>query len=248
MSIPGTALVTGASRGLGAAIARRLAVQGHPVAVNYHASTRAAEAVRDDIRARGGVAEIVRADATDPVQIARMCQEVTGTLGETDVLVLNATGPQPSLPIDAVDRGAMLAQLEFFVLGPLALTQAVLPAMRRKRSGRIIFIGSEVVDLGVPHSSAYVAAKAAQVGLARSWARELGPDNVTVNLVAPGFVPTERHRDVPQQDVDACAEGVPLRRLGEPVDIADAVAFLASPAARFITGQRLAVNGGNTLL
>ncbi|MCP3803055.1 SDR family oxidoreductase [Allokutzneria sp. A3M-2-11 16] len=242
-----TALVTGASRGLGAAIARRLAAQGRPVAVNYHSNAAAAAAVRDDIRATGGIAEAVRADATDAEDIARMCRTVEQALGGIDVLVLNATGPQPSIGIEALDRADVLAQLEFFVLGPLALVQAVLPGMRERRAGRIVFIGSEVVDLGVPESSAYVAAKAAQVGLMRSWARELGPDGITVNLVAPGFIPTDRHDDLPREELDDYARGVPLGRLGEPAEVAEAVAFLTSPASGFVTGQRITVNGGNTL-
>lgn len=241
------ALVTGASRGLGAGIARTLGRVGFAVALGYHADARAAHGVRDDIRAGGGVAEAFRADVTDPAAVSALHRNVVGALGEVDVLVINATGPQPDVGLADLTWPTVLAQLEFFVLSPLLLVQAVLPAMRRKRDGRIISIGSEAFELGTPNSSAYVAAKGAQLGLTRSWARELGPDGITVNVVAPGFVPTERHRAVSEQDRNAYADGVPLRRLGTPAEVAATVAFLAGPDAGFITGQRITVNGGNTL-
>jgi 3-oxoacyl-[acyl-carrier protein] reductase len=120
--------------------------------------------------------------------------------------------------------------------------------MRDAGWGRIISIGSEAVELGVPASSAYVAAKAAQLGLTRSWARELAPANITVNLVAPGFIPTDRHADTPEAARDAYVGTVPMQRLGSPLEVAAAVSYLASPGAGFVTGQRLAVNGGNTLV
>ena len=119
--------------------------------------------------------------------------------------------------------------------------------MRARRFGRIIQIGSEVVELGNPRFANYVAAKAAQLGQTRSWARELGPDNITVNLVAPGWIPTERSLDASQADLDAYIAQVPLRRSGLPEEVARTVTFLASDAASFLTGQKLAVNGGNTL-
>src|SRR5262249_45033099 len=123
---------------------------------------------------------------------------------------------------------------------------AVLPSMKERRAGRIIHIGSEVVDNVLPEFSHYVAAKGAQFGLSRAWARELAPWQITVNFVAPGWIPTERHMDDPQQAKDAYAAGVPMKRMGKPEDVAEAAAFLASDGANFVTGQRLAVNGGNT--
>ncbi|PXY21241.1 SDR family NAD(P)-dependent oxidoreductase [Prauserella muralis] len=243
----GVALVTGASRGLGAAIARALARDGVPVAINFARNKAAADALREEIAGAGGRAEVFPADITDEAAVAELCRRVTASLGEIDILVLNATGPQPLLDLEELDWRAVLDQLEFFVKSPLLLAKQVVPGMKRRGYGRIVHVGSEVVELGVPHSSAYVAAKGAQLGLMRSWARELAGHGITVNLVAPGWIPTERHDGVSADEVDRYAAGVPLGHLGVPMDVGEAVAFLASGRAGFITGQRLAVNGGNTL-
>jgi 3-oxoacyl-[acyl-carrier protein] reductase len=119
--------------------------------------------------------------------------------------------------------------------------------MKQRRYGRIINIGSEVLEKGVPEFSNYVSAKGAQLGLTRSWAMELAKHNITVNLVAPGWIPTERHASDSQELKDAYAANVPMGHMGEAMDIAEAIAFLASDAAKFITGQKLSVNGGNSL-
>jgi 3-oxoacyl-[acyl-carrier protein] reductase len=247
MSDQQVALVTGASRGLGAAIATALGRDGFAVAVNYARNRDAAEAVRSEIVAAGGRAEIFGADVTVEDEVAGLHEAVTAGLGGIDVLVLNATGPQPSIAVDALTWRDVLDQLEFFVKSPLLLTRHVIPGMRERGRGRIIHIGSEVFELGTPGSSAYVAAKGAQLGLTRSWARELGPDGITVNLVAPGFIPTERHGEVSDVTRAAYTEGVPLGHMGQAADVAEAVAFLASERGGYVTGQRIAVNGGKTL-
>ena len=241
------ALVTGASRGLGAAIARRLAAGGARVAVNCFGSPDKAAQVVELIRRGGGTAEAFQADVRDEDAVADMVSQVTKTFGPIDILVLNATGPQPFIPIEGLSWRHCLDQLEFFVKSPALLAKAVLPSMRERRSGRIINIGSEVFERGVPEFSSYVAAKGAQLGLARSWAMELAPWQITVNLVAPGWIPTERHANDPQETKDAYAAAVPMRHMGSAEDVAEAVAFLASEGGRFITGQKLSVNGGNTL-
>jgi 3-oxoacyl-[acyl-carrier protein] reductase len=241
------ALVTGASRGLGAAIARGLAERGAAVAINYHGSADKAEALAGQIRSAGGRAATFKADVRDEQQIRQMVDAIGSQLGPIDTLVLNATGPQPNLKIEEMTWRACLDQLEFFVKSPLLLVQAVLPQMKSRKFGRIIQIGSEVFELGVPEFSNYVSAKGAQLGLTRSWARELAPWQITVNQVSPGWIPTERHTSDSQSAKDAYAAGVPMKRMGVPDDIAAAVAFLASDAANFVTGQKLAVNGGNTL-
>ena len=241
------ALVTGASRGLGAAIAASLAEQGAAVAVNYFGNPEGAAAVAAGIRQRGGKADIFRADVRDESQVRSMVADVVKRLGPVDILVPNATGPQPNISLEDLTWRACLDQLEFFVKSPMLLAQAVVGSMKERRHGRIINIGSEVFEKGVPAFSNYVSAKGAQLGLTRSWAMELAPWQITVNLVAPGWIPTERHAADAQEAKDAYAAAVPMKRMGVPSDIGQAVAFLASDQANFITGQKLSVNGGNSL-
>jgi 3-oxoacyl-[acyl-carrier protein] reductase len=241
------ALVTGSSRGLGAVIARRLAGDGLAVAVNGPPGDEQVAAVGRAIRADGGTAEGFCADVTDEEQVAGLVTAITGRLGPVDVLIVNATGPQPEAPLTDVAWADHLAQLSFFVKSPVLLGRAVLPGMRARRYGRIVHVDSEVADRPPPGRSAYATAKAAQVGLARSWARELAPSGITVNTVAPGFVPVERHADVPDDVRQAYLASVPAGRMGTPADIAQAVSFLASAGAGFITGQRIIVDGGRSL-
>ena len=241
------ALVTGSSRGLGAVIARRLAADGLAVAVNARRSDGAAQDVVAAIRARGGTAELFLADITDQAQVADLAAAITASLGPIDVLVVNATGPQPDDALADVGWQQHLAQLDFFVKSPVLIGHEVLPAMQARRFGRIVHIDSEVADRPPPYRSAYVTAKSAQVGLARSWARELAPFGITVNTVAPGFIPVERHADVPADESAAYLATVPAARMGTPDDIAHAVSFLCSDGAGFITGQRIVVDGGRHL-
>ncbi|WP_052847539.1 SDR family oxidoreductase [Streptomyces avicenniae] len=245
--VPGTALVTGASRGLGAAIARRLAAEGHPVAVAYRSGTEAAHRVVTDIRAAGGTAEAFPTDVTDEAAVTTLVGDITDHLGPIGVLVLNATGPQPLTAPETVTWQDHLDQLTFFVKSPTLLMEATLPAMRDLGGGRIIQIGSDVLERVLPDMSPYIAAKAAQHALTEIWARALGPYGVTVNTVAPGWIPVERHADATPESLADYAAGVPLGHLGRPEDVAATVAFLASPAAGFVTGERVKVNGGHTL-
>lgn len=240
------ALVTGASKGLGRAIAQQLAQAGHRVVVNYFASAAAAETVVREIRAAGGEAIAVQADVREPSQMAALLAETRRVFGPVEILVHNATGPQPMKRLEDYTWPDFQDQLDFFVKAPVLLTQAILPGLKQARWGRIILIGSEVVDLGNADFSAYIAAKSAMVGLTRAWAREFGPWQITVNLVAPGWIPVERHTATPQSALDSYTQAVPLRRQGVPEDVANAVTHLAAEQAGFITGQCLAVNGGNT--
>lgn len=241
------ALVTGSSRGLGSAIALRLAQDGRAVAVNGLRDDAEALAVVDAIQDAGGLSAAFAADVTDELQVAELVAAVADRLGPVDVLVLNATGPQPEAPLPEVSWQEHLAQLDFFVKSPVLLGRAVLAGMQARRWGRIIQIDSEVVDRIPVGRSAYVTAKSAQIGLTRSWARELAPFGITVNTVAPGFVPVERHADVPAEIRSAYLSSVPAGRMGTPEDIAHAVSFFASEAAGFVTGQRLIVDGGRGL-
>jgi 3-oxoacyl-[acyl-carrier protein] reductase len=243
-----TAIVTGASRGLGAAIALELAAAGLKVAVNFFNGQAAADRVCEQIRGAGGVAQAFRADVRDEDQVARLVQEVRSSLGEVDTIVLNATGHQPMPSIEEQTWQSYLDQLEFFLKSPLLLLQQVLPAMKRNKFGRIVQIGSEVTELGNPQFANYVSAKGAQLGQTRSWARELAPHGITVNMVAPGWILTERHVDTKREEMDAYVAGVPMRHMGQAADMGRMVAFLCSEGACFLTGQKIAVNGGNTLL
>ncbi|MDQ7802368.1 SDR family oxidoreductase [Amycolatopsis sp. A133] len=243
----GVALVTGSSRGLGRVIARRLARDGFAVAVNGVHDDADLKTAAEGILAEGGRAAAFAADVTDRRQVGELVDAVTALLGPIGVLVLNATGPQPEAPLSAVDWPEHLAQLDFFVRSPVLLGHAVLPGMRARRHGRIVHVDSEVADRPPPGRSAYATAKSAQIGLARAWARELAPDGITVNTVAPGFVPVERHAEVPAAEREQYRASVPAGRLGTPEDVAAAVSFFASEEAGFVTGQRLLVDGGRAL-
>ena len=243
MQISGSALVTGASRGLGAQIARRLGADGWPVAVNYHSDATGAERVVAEIVAGGGRAAAFRADVTDEDDVRAM----VAAIGPVQVVVVNATGPQPLAPAEQVSWADHLAQLTFFVKSPTLLMQATLPAMKQLGGGRIIQIGSDSFERALPGASAYNAAKGAQLGLTRTWARELGAYGITVNVVAPGWIPVERHGVITAENSADYVRDVPLGRLGTPAEIADVVAFVAGDGARFITGERITVNGGHTI-
>jgi 3-oxoacyl-[acyl-carrier protein] reductase len=231
------ALVTGSSRGLGAVIARRLARDGFAVAVNGPPGDEKVAAVARAIGEDGGTAEGFCADVTDEQQVAGLAAAVADRLGPVEVLVLNATGPQPEAAVTEVAWAGHLAQLDFFVKSPVLLGRAVLPGMQARRYGRIVHIDSEVADRPPPGRSAYATAKSAQIGLALSWARELAPSGITVNTVAPGFIPVERHAGVPDEVKQAYLASVPAGRMGTPGDIAHAVSFTSRRrACRSSTG------------
>ncbi len=242
-----TALVTGASRGLGAAIALEMGARGAKVAVNYFAKPDRAEQLCAQIKRQGGEATAFYADVRLEADIEKMIGAIEETYQHIDIAVINATGPQPFLTIEQQTWERYLDQLEFFVKSPLLILQRVLAGMKSRGFGRIIQIGSEVFELGNPMFAHYVAAKAAQLGQTRSWARELGPNGITVNLVAPGWIPTERHAGSTQAEIHSYTERVPMKHMGTAEDVANTVAFLASDAGRFITGQKISVNGGNTV-
>ena len=216
------ALVAGSARGPGRAIARRLARDGLAVAVNDGGDPGLALEIADAVRRDGGTAEAFTGDVTDEREAAELAAAVADRLGPVEVLVLNAAGPQPEAPLALVAWEDHVVQLERFVKGPVVLGRALLPGMAARRSGRIVQVDSDAVDAPPPGRSAYATARSAQNGLTRSWARELAPLGITVNAVAPGAVPVERHARE---------------------EIAHAVSFIASEAASFITGQRIVVDG-----
>jgi 3-oxoacyl-[acyl-carrier protein] reductase len=235
------ALVTGASRGIGRAIAAKLAAQGATV-IGAARGNNAAATV-DAIVAAGGKAEAATADVSDAAAIAEL---VAGTLerhGKIDVLVNNAgiTKDQLMLRMKRDDWDAVIATN---LTAAFALTQAVLKPMIRQRSGRIICISSVVGQGGNAGQANYAASKAGLIGFAKSVAQEVASRNITVNVVAPGLIETDMTRAITDDARGDWAARIPLKRLGTPEDIAAAVCFLSSDEAAYITGQVLAVNGG----
>lgn len=240
------ALVTGSSTGLGQAIAFALARAGATVALNYANNQARAGRTLAEFQAEGLKGKLYRASAVDEAEVNRMVTAIKSDFGSVDIVVVNATPDQPHQPIEQYDWAFYQQMLDFFVKSPYLLTRAVLADMKARRHGRIINIGSEVFQLSVPNFSAYVAAKGAQYGWTRSMAKELAPWNITVNLVAPGWIPTERHEKDPQEIKDGYRAAIPMGRWGVPEDVANAVVYYASDEAAFVTGQTLCVNGGNS--
>lgn len=241
------ALVTGGSRSLGAGICESLGRAGAQVAVNCLRNAAAADSVVERVRAAGGKAAAFQADVTDEGDVAHLVDTVCRQFGSLDILVINATCDQETKPFAEQAWADYQQMIDFFIKSPFLLTKAVLPGMKQHGWGRIINIGSEVVELGNPEFGHYVGAKGAQLALTRSYAREFAEWGITVNLVAPGWIPVERTAHWPPEMFAAYQAGVPMKRQGTPADIGAAVTFLASPEANFITGQKIAVNGGNTL-
>ena len=241
------ALVTGSSAGLGKAMAMALGQAGAAVALNYQNNQARAEKTLADFQAQGGHGALVRGDVTSEIEVPRLINEVVERLGPVDILVLNATCDQPHQPIEEYDWALYQAMIDFFIKSPFLLTRACLPHMKRQKWGRIINIGSEVVERGVGNFSVYVAAKAGQNGFHRSLATELAPFGINVNMICPGWIPVERHAHDPQSDKDAYRALIPANRWGVPEDLGGAAVFLASEASSFITGQSLHVNGGLTV-
>lgn len=241
------ALITGASKGLGKAMAFGLGRAGAKVAINYANSREHADRTFREFRDAGLHGMLVRANVTDEAEVARMCTEIEAELGPVDIAVYSATGPQPLKPIEEYDWAFYQEMYDFFVKSPFLITRRVLPHMKKQRWGRIINITSEVFRRGTHPFSAYVAAKGAQTGWTRAMAGELAPWGITVNAVAPGWIPVERHADDPEEMKEGYRKLIPMGHFGIPSDIAGAVTFLASDAARFVTAADIPVNGGMTV-
>lgn len=239
-----TALVTGSSKGLGAGIARSLAKSGAKVVLNAFNNIEPAQQIAAEIISQGGSAIAVQADVSKESDIKRLVEQAGNELGPIDIVIPNATPPQPQKSIEEYDEAFYRQMLDFFVISPTLIAQATLSSMKEKKWGRFINITSEVFSCSNPNFSAYVAAKGGQIGWSRSMSKELAPFGITVNMVAPGWIPVERHEDNPQEEKDEYLAGIPAGRWGTPSDVAHAVAFFASEEASFITGQTLHVNGG----
>ena len=231
-------LITGGSRGIGAATARRFAAGGCKVVINYHRSQAQAEALAAEI---GGWA--VQADVADPVQVGRMVDNVLDKYCQLDILICNAGIAQQKLFGDLTDDD-WRRMFAVNVDGVFHAVRAALPHFIHRKAGRIVTVSSMWGQVGGSCEVAYSAAKAAVIGLTRALAKELGPSGITVNCVSPGVISTEMNAHLDREALAALAEETPLGAIGTPEDVAEAIWYLSSDAARFVTGQVLAPNGG----
>lgn len=236
-------VVTGASRGIGRGIALRMAEEGCKVVVNYHRSAEAAQDVVNQIRAKGGEAIAVQADVSDYAQAQALIKEALTAFGRVDILVNNAGTTRDTLLMRMSEQDWDLV-INTNLKSCYNVSKAVLRPMMKQRYGRIINITSVVGLAGQAGQCNYAASKAGIIGFTRSLAKEMGSRNITVNAVAPGFVPTALTDVLPQEMREEAIRATPLGRLGTVEDVAGVVAFLASDDAAFITGQVLSVDGG----
>lgn len=238
-----SALVTGASRGIGRSIALQLAEEGYNVAVNYAGSKEKAEAVVEEIKAKGVDSFAIQANVADADEVKAMNKEVVSQFGSLDVLVNNAGITRDNLLMrmkeqewdDVIDTN---------LKGVFNCIQKATPQMLRQRSGAIINLSSVVGAVGNPGQANYVATKAGVIGLTKSAARELASRGITVNAVAPGFIVSDMTDALSDELKEQMLTQIPLARFGQDTDIANTVAFLASDKAKYITGQTIHVNGG----
>jgi len=240
------AVVTGASGELGRVISQTLADAGAALALHYYKNATKAEAVKEKIIATGGRAITVQADVSDKDSVYAMRDKVKAELGDADIIVNNAVHQYQWVSVLEQDEADYQSQFDACVIHNLLMVKAFVPAMIDKNSGRVIATNTECTMQCAPNQSAYISGKAGQDRLLRVLAKEIGGHNITVNQVAPGWMISDKYREEHVDD-SGYVNGVPLKHRGEDQDIANAVAFLASDMARFITGCYLPVCGGNVM-
>lgn len=243
-----TILVTGAASGVGAAVCRMMAEQGAAIMVHTRRNRDGAAAVLRDVQAAGADAELILGDLAEPATAGALIKATVDRFSRLDVLVSNA-GFADRTPMEALTDEAMVASMDAIATAFLRLTRAARPFLPASGQGRVIAVSSFVAHgfrVDVPLFPASAAAKAALEALVRALAIELGPHGVTVNAVAPGFIRKGpgAHRALPPGALADRAERIPMRRIGLPEDVAAVIGFLASPAAAYVTGQVIHVNGG----
>lgn len=241
------AVVTGASRGIGRAIALELARRGASVVVNYQKSAQAAGEVAQQIEAEGGKAALLQADVSDFKQAQDLIKFTQDTFGGIDILVNNAGITRDTL-VMMMSEEDWDTVLSTNLKSTFNCSKAAVKVMMRKRYGRIINVASVAGQMGNPGQTNYSASKAGQIGFTKALAREVASRNITVNAVAPGFVETDILQTIPPETLEAALKLVPLGRKGTPEEVAHAVAFLASDQAAYITGQVLGIDGGMAMM
>lgn len=241
-----TALVTGASRGIGRAIALRLGRDGYYIAVNYRENTAAAEETLRIITEQGGSGALYRADISDGRAVSEMMEKISSETGGAEVIVNNAGIAEQIMFCDITEE-KWDRMFNVDVKGAYLVTRAALPFMIHRKYGRIINISSMWGVSGGSCEVHYSAAKAALIGMTKALAKELGPSGITVNCIAPGVINTEMNGHLDGETLDALRDETPVMRLGTPDDVAEAVSYFASQSAGFVTGQVLSVDGGITL-
>jgi 3-oxoacyl-(acyl-carrier-protein) reductase len=241
-----TALVTGGSRGIGKAIALALAARGADVGVTCLTGCKFAEDVRAQIREYGRRAEYFAHDVGNAEEVGKLAAEVADTLGDIDILVNNA-GITRDRSFKKMTQEMWDAVLAVNLTGVFVVTKQFIDGMADRGWGRVINVSSIVGEVGNFGQANYAAAKAGVIGLTKTLAREYARKGVTVNAVAPGFIKTRMLQDVPEKALEAVINMTPVGRLGEAVEVAAGVSFLASPAASFVTGHVLDINGGMSM-
>ena len=237
-----TAIVTGASRGIGAAIARKLCEAGANVALCSRSSEAVAQ-IADTLKCEGHTVISMASDISQKAEVEALIKMVLDRFSQLDILVNNAGITRDTLLMRLKDAD-WDAVVQTNLTGTMYCTRAVLRPMIRQKSGRIINISSVIGLMGNAGQASYAAAKAGFIGLTKATVKEVGARGITVNAIAPGFITTDMTAQIPEQNQKQLLELIPLREFGSPEDVADAVCFLASDAARYITGQTLQVDGG----
>ncbi|KOO46639.1 3-oxoacyl-[acyl-carrier-protein] reductase [Priestia koreensis] len=237
------ALVTGASRGIGKAVALELAKQGAKVVVNYAGSEAKALEVVDEIKALGSEAVAIQANVAEADAVQSLVKQTIETFGSLDILINNAGITRDNLLMRMKEQ-EWDDVININLKGVFLCTKAVTRQMMKQRQGRIINISSIVGVSGNPGQANYVAAKAGVIGLTKTTAKELAARNITVNAIAPGFITTDMTDELPEEVKAEMLKQIPLSRFGEPEDVAKTVVFLASESSRYITGQTIHVDGG----
>lgn len=247
MSLTRTALVTGASRGIGRAIAHRLASAGFSVCINYFENETGAVGLQSTISDMGSDAFLARADVSNQANVHSMFSEIRNRWGRLDVLVNNA-GIYERSPFESLDFASWRRTLSSNLDSAFLCTAEAFPMMKEQHFGRVINISSQLAFKGSRHGAHYAASKAGMIGFTRSLAIELGQFGITVNMVAPGSIRTRILGGYTEEQLSVLASQIPSRRIGEPEDVASVVAFLASDEASYVNGATVSVSGGSFLL